>query len=189
MNYIAFPQPEQVDHSGHPEEPLLLWAIAANGSILRRVGVTAMKPQGELWEAVLGEHAFQSISVGIEGRVWAITSLGAPALRHRVTSANPDGSFEIIFSHQPMIVHLSSFFSICLGAAWLLLDRPEGNPTFRQISAGDIQVWAVDSHDRLYRRKDIISILPEGTSWELVDENVLHVSVGKHDQVGSKINN
>lgn len=63
------------------------------------------------------------------------------------------------------------------------MDRPEGNPTLRQISASDIQVWAVDSQDRLYRRKDIVSILPEGTSWELIDEHVLHVSVGKHDQV------
>uniref|UniRef100_A0A0P6H8Z5 Tectonin beta-propeller repeat-containing protein n=1 Tax=Daphnia magna TaxID=35525 RepID=A0A0P6H8Z5_9CRUS len=149
----------QVDHSGSPEEPLLLWAIATNGSILRRVGVTVIKPQGDSWEAVLGEHAFQSLSIGVEGRVWAITSLGAPALRHRVTNTNPDG------------------------VAWLLMDRPEGSATLRQISAGDTQVWAVDSQDRLYRRKDIVPILPEGTSWELVDEHVLHVSVGRHDQV------
>lgn len=63
------------------------------------------------------------------------------------------------------------------------MDRPEGSATLRQISAGDTQVWAVDSQDRLYRRKDIVPILPEGTSWELVDEHVLHVSVGRHDQV------
>jgi len=69
------------------------------------------------------------------------------------------------------------------GAAWLLLDRPEGNPILRQISAGDTQVWVVDTQNRLYRRKDIVSILPEGTSWEFVAENVLHVSVGMHDQV------
>lgn len=79
------------------------------------------------------------------------------------------------------------FFNFILGAAWLLLDRPEGNPTLRQISAGDSQVWAVDSQDRLYRRKDIISILPEGTSWEFVEDHVLHVSVGKHDQVSFTI--
>lgn len=151
-----------MDHGGHPEEPLLLWAIAANGSILRRIGVTANKPQGESWEAILSEHAFQSLSIGIDGRVWAITSLGVPALRHRVTPATPDGT------------------------AWLLLDRPEGNPLLRQISAGDNQVWAVDSQDRLYRRKDIVSILPEGTSWELIEEHVLHVSVGRHDQVSFK---
>lgn len=88
----------QVDHSGRPEEPLLLWAIAANGSILRRVGVTVLKPQGESWEAVLGEHAFQSLSIGVDGRVWAITSLGAPALRHRVTVTNPDGPLKIKLS-------------------------------------------------------------------------------------------
>jgi len=70
-----------------------------------------------------------------------------------------------------------------IGAAWLLLDRPEGNPILRQISAGDVQVWAVDTQNRLYRRKDIVNILPEGTSWEEVEEHVLHVSVDKHDQV------
>lgn len=67
------------------------------------------------------------------------------------------------------------------------MDRPEGSATLRQISAGDTQVWAVDSQDRLYRRKDIVPILPEGTSWELVDEHVLHVSVGRHDQVGFEL--
>ena len=66
----------QADHSGAMDEPLLLWAIAANGSILRRVGVTGRKPQGETWEAVISEHAFQSISIGADRRVWAITSLG-----------------------------------------------------------------------------------------------------------------
>ena len=84
-----------MDHTGHPDEPVMLWAIAANGSILRRVGVTTMKPQGDSWEAVLGEHAFQSISIGVEGRIWAITSLGAPSLRHRVSDTNPDGSLLI----------------------------------------------------------------------------------------------
>jgi len=110
---------------------------------------------------VLSEHAFQSISVGSDRRVWAITSLGAPTLRHLISDENPDG------------------------AAWLLLDRPEGNPILRQISAGDTQVWVVDTNNRLYRRKDIVSILPEGTSWEFVAENVLHVSVGMNDQVRS----
>lgn len=67
------------------------------------------------------------------------------------------------------------------------MDRPEGNPILRQISAGDTQVWAVDIQGRLYRRKDVVSVLPEGTSWELVDEHVLHVSVGRHDQVGFEL--
>lgn len=80
-----------MDHSGDPDEPIMLWAIAANGSILRREGVTARKPQGDSWEAVLSEHAFRSISIGWNGRVWAVTSLGAPTLRHRVTLENPDG--------------------------------------------------------------------------------------------------
>ena len=68
-----------------------MWAIAANGTILRRVGVTALKPQGESWEAILSEHSFQSISIGVDSRVWAVTSLGAPTLRHRVNNENPDG--------------------------------------------------------------------------------------------------
>ncbi len=64
-----------------------------------------MKPQGDSWEAVLGEHAFQSISVGVEGRVWAITSLGAPALRHRVTTANPDGSSKVVLPMAVLFIH------------------------------------------------------------------------------------
>jgi len=133
----------QVDHNGHPDEPILLWAIATNGSILRRVGVTLLKPQGESWEAILSEHSFQSISIGVDSRVWAVTSLGAPTLRHRVNAQNPDG------------------------AAWLLLDRPDANANLRQISAGNVQVWAIDTQDRLYRRRDIVAILPEGTTLEL----------------------
>jgi hypothetical protein len=35
-----------------------------------------LKPQGESWEVVglLGEHAFQSLSIGVDVRVSAITS-------------------------------------------------------------------------------------------------------------------
>jgi Propeller len=68
-----------------------LWAIAANGSIIRRVGVTAVLPQGDSWEAVLSEHTFKSISIGVHGRIWAVTTQGSPTLRHRVNSDNPDG--------------------------------------------------------------------------------------------------
>ena len=53
----------------------------------------------------------------------------------------------------------------------------------KQISAGDQQVWAVDTQNKLYRRRDIMPILPEGTGWDLVAENVLHVSIGKNDEV------
>lgn len=67
--------------------------------------MTTAKPQGESWEAVLSEHTFQSISIGIDGRVWAITSLGAPALRHRVTNANPDGSLKTL---ETLEVHLGN---------------------------------------------------------------------------------
>lgn len=70
-----------------------------------------------------------------------------------------------------------------IGEAWLLLDRPEGGASLRQISAGDAQVWAVDERKRLYRRRDVVAILPEGTAWDLVAEHVLHVSVGPNDQV------
>ena len=68
-----------------------MWAIAANGSIIRRVGVTAGNPQGDSWEAVLSEHTFMSISIGVRGRIWAVTTQGSPTLRHRVNSDNPDG--------------------------------------------------------------------------------------------------
>ena len=53
----------------------------------------------------------------------------------------------------------------------------------RQISAGNIQVWAVDTQDRLYRRRDIVPILPEGTVWDFIDDSISHVSVGRNDQV------
>ena len=81
----------KIDHSGKPDEEILLWAIAGNGSILRRVGVTPQKPHGDSWEAVLSEETFQSISIGIDARIWAVTTEGAPTLRHRVNAANPDG--------------------------------------------------------------------------------------------------
>lgn len=100
---------EKVDHSGKADEPVVLWAIAANGSILRRVGVTAQKPQGDSWEAILSEHAFQSISIGFEGHIWAITTLGAPTLRHRVTADNPDGTSTTILSYCFFILFVHSY--------------------------------------------------------------------------------
>lgn len=82
-----------------------MWAIAANGTILRRVGVTALKPQGESWEAILSEHSFQSISIGVDSRVWAVTSLGAPTLRHRVNNENPDGIYRRYKSFIPSVLY------------------------------------------------------------------------------------
>jgi len=81
-----------MERSSRADDTVLLWAVAANGSVLRREGVTALNPQGESWEAVLSEHVFRSLSVGARRRVWAVTESGAPALRLGVGDDRPDGT-------------------------------------------------------------------------------------------------
>ncbi|CAG0899077.1 unnamed protein product [Darwinula stevensoni] len=149
----------QVDHSGDEAEPVATWAVAANGDVLFRKGVTYSCPQGTEWEHVPCDSPIVSISVGGKGRVWAVGKDGSSFLRNGVTSSTP------------------------MGKLWFRQEAPSNSPLM-QISAGGRAVWAVDRWNNVFVRKDVAELMPEGTCWQLLNEGALlrNVSAGPRDQ-------
>ncbi|XP_035828223.1 tectonin beta-propeller repeat-containing protein 1 isoform X2 [Aplysia californica] len=152
----------QVDPLMTSSDPVIMWAVGANGDVLCRNGVTASNPLGKSWihVATALDKPFKSISVGGRYRVWGIASDGSAWYRAGVTPHNPAGK------------------------RWLqVVPPPPGNFVLHQLSVGATAVWAVDTGDNLWRRENITSTFPEGTGWELVASRVKRVNVGPTDQV------
>ncbi|XP_077979887.1 tectonin beta-propeller repeat-containing protein 1-like [Glandiceps talaboti] len=147
----------QVDANENDRGPIALWAIAANGDVVTREGVTRRNPQGRNWLHVPSDQPFQSISVGGNYRVWGIAKDGSAYLRNTVNPQN------------------------IAGDCWFHVPPP--HVSLRQVSAGGSAVYAVDIHNGLWYRKDITLTFPEGTRWIHVCNNIQKVSVGPKDQV------
>jgi hypothetical protein len=73
------------------------------------------------------------------------------------------------------------FFTI-EGSVWFYLESPTDAP-LTQISAGSCEVWVIDQQHRVYRRKEVMPMFPEGVAWEYVCDDVRHVSVNINDEV------
>ncbi|XP_035211237.1 tectonin beta-propeller repeat-containing protein 1-like isoform X2 [Stegodyphus dumicola] len=146
-------------------DSIAVWAVAINGDVLYRVGVSESCPKGENWIHVPTEKSFCSISVGGDGAVWAIAKDGSAQLRHGITSSKPTGQY------------------------WCHVEPPQVGSPLRQISAGRTRVFAVDESCRLWSRQEIVPIFKEGTHWKWVSDDVKQVSVGPMDQVWCIKNN
>ncbi|KAH9513017.1 Tectonin beta-propeller repeat-containing protein 1 [Bulinus truncatus] len=152
----------QIDPVKTENDPIVMWAVGANGDVLYRQGVTTDNPLGVCWIHVATDldKPFKSISVGGRYRVWGIASDGSAWYRSGVSPKHPAGN------------------------VWLqVVPPPPVNHLLHQVSAGATSVWAVDTGDNLWRRKNITSTFPEGTEWEHVASRVKRVSVGPKDQV------
>ncbi|KAK7507852.1 hypothetical protein BaRGS_00000817 [Batillaria attramentaria] len=152
----------QVDAPLSPDQPLVIWAIGANGDVLCRNEVTQAHPMGNSWIHVSTslDMPLKSISVGGRYRVWAIAKDGSVWYRTGVSPHTPAGS------------------------CWIqVIPPPPGGAILHHISAGGTAVWAVDTTGNLWRREEITPTFPEGTRWAFVCNHVRRVSVGPKDQV------
>ncbi|XP_055626940.1 tectonin beta-propeller repeat-containing protein [Toxorhynchites rutilus septentrionalis] len=143
-----------------------VWAVAANGDVLYRRGVSQSLPAGTGWEHVACDQPLVSVSC-YENKVWAIGKNGSAYWRCGISKENP------------------------LGSKWLPIEPP-GGVTFKQISVGKAGIWTVDTTGRLSVRKEITATFPEGSHWQLLaniqndpphyEGNVgfKNVSVGEH---------
>ncbi|GFU35560.1 tectonin beta-propeller repeat-containing protein 1 [Nephila pilipes] len=154
----------QVDPSSD-NESISVWAVAINGDVIYRSGVTENSPRGLNWIHIPSEKSFRSISVGGGDTVWGVAEDGSAQLRHGICSAIPSGQY------------------------WCHIEPPQVGCSLRQISAGKTRVFAVDENNRLWSRQEIVPIFKEGTHWKLVSDDVKQVSVGPLDQVWCIKNN
>lgn len=60
---------------------------------------------------------------------------------------------------------------------WQLLDRPKETP-LKLVRVGIHGVWAVGTNNALYRRSDVMPILPEGREWVKACDGVTQVRHG-----------
>ncbi|XP_030386254.1 tectonin beta-propeller repeat-containing protein [Scaptodrosophila lebanonensis] len=136
--------------------PITAWAIASNGDVLIRHGVTASNPRGDSWEHIASEQPLIGITVAPSGQVWTVARNGMVFYRYGISNLNRAGD------------------------AWEQVVAPSG-VTFKAISAGRLGIWALDNQNRLAVRREITKTFPEGSNWQFlpnVDCGFRSVSVG-----------
>lgn len=129
--------------SFNDSELIVAWAISSTGDALFRRGITLSTPAGSSWEHILCNEFLISISCSDENTVWAVSKKGAIFFRTDVSNENATGK------------------------AWKRIDSPS-NSHFKQISAGNLGVWALDVQSRLSVRIGITPSCLEGTHWQLL---------------------
>lgn len=80
----------------HPQ--IIAWAIATNGEVLLRHGITLSNPRGDNWEHVSSDQPLISIDMSSKGDVWAVGRNGLIFYRQGITKENLIGQFNDIFS-------------------------------------------------------------------------------------------
>lgn len=125
------------------DSPITVWAVAANGDALMRRGVSQSSPFGVSWEHITSDHSLLSISCADNGKVWVVGKNGAAYFRYGISTENPQGD------------------------AWQQVESPNG-VLFKQISAGSMGVWALDSVGCLAVRREISATFPEGSHWQVL---------------------
>lgn len=114
---------------------VIVWAISASGEILTRQYIDTMDNRN-IWEHIATEMQMISISVGPDYQVWTVGKNGAVYRRKGITSEN------------------------LTGESWQKIDSSGIN--FKQLSYGKGGCWGIDNLGKLYCRKDISSVFPEG---------------------------
>lgn len=137
-----------IDISLQPEDDsidcnITVWAVAVNGDVLLRKGVSQSTPMGLSWEHVASEQPLISISCSLDGKVWAIGKNGSAFYRFGITKDLPQGR------------------------TWQTVEAPPGS-SFKQISTGQCGIWALDTNGRLAVRREITTTFPEGTHWQIL---------------------
>lgn len=135
---------DDVDSAHNVEDmPVAAWAIASNGDVLIRHGVTTLNPRGDTWEHIVSDQPLVGISVSPTGQVWAVARNGMIFFRFGINKLNPCGD------------------------AWQQVEAPSG-VTFKAISVGRAGIWALDNQQRLAVRKEITRTFPEGSHWQFL---------------------
>ncbi|KAK4880363.1 hypothetical protein RN001_008509 [Aquatica leii] len=148
-------------------DTVAVWALAAGGQAMFRTGVTQSTPTGTMWEHVNSDQALTSISCGPYNKVWAIGNNGCAYWRVGIQLEKLQGE------------------------SWASVEPPTATH-LKQVSVGKIGVWTLDKLGRLYVRKEVTTVFPEGTHWQCImaDPPILSSAPGttgfKQVSVGTK---
>ncbi|KAK6625221.1 hypothetical protein RUM43_005512 [Polyplax serrata] len=116
------------------------WAVAANGYVLFRKGLSTACPAGISWEHVSIDEQVVSIACGMK-QVWVVGKSGAAYCRIGITSSNP------------------------LGSAWETIEAPPG-ASLKQVAILEGSIWVLDATGNLSIRSDVTPSFPFGSHWK-----------------------
>ncbi|KDR11313.1 tectonin beta-propeller repeat-containing protein isoform X6 [Zootermopsis nevadensis] len=148
----------QVSNKDDIDSLVDVWAVAANGDVVYRRGVSSSCPSGTSWEHVPSDHTLASISCGADKQVWAVGRNGSAYWRFGITTSNH------------------------IGEVWVTVEPPTGK-TLKQISVGCCAVWGLDSSGQLSVRREVTPVFPEGTHWQTIPTTAS--DMGNHDKSSS----
>ncbi|XP_031344755.1 tectonin beta-propeller repeat-containing protein isoform X2 [Photinus pyralis] len=120
-----------------------VWGLAMGGQAMVRLGVTPSSPMGTVWEHVGSDQALSSISSGPYNQVWVIGKNGCAYWRVGITKDKLEGD------------------------SWASVEPPAG-VQLKQVSVGKVGVWVLDKLGKLYIRKEVTPVFPEGTHWQCI---------------------
>ncbi|XP_037974156.2 tectonin beta-propeller repeat-containing protein [Plutella xylostella] len=187
-------------------DEISVWAITLGGEAIYRTGVTPSTPAGVHWEHINSPQTLISISI-CDSVIWAVGRKGELYYRDGVTEDNIAGkTWKLVevpkhshtFGHKAASGGAKSV-SLAPRAAWVLLtsgavavrtevsrEVPQGkqwryltdsDTTFKQVSAGQHEVWAVCAGGALRRRLGLGADSAAGTAWQTVlSAGFVHVS-------------
>lgn len=55
-----------------------------------------------------------------------------------------------------------------MGDKWQCVEQPSGTH-LKQISVGPLGIWTVDQNGKIYIRKEVTHVFPEGTHWHCLN--------------------
>jgi len=121
--------------------------------IVMRGEQDAMNPAGNLWTELPGDDEFRYVSIGIDGKIWAVRLDGIPLMRTGVNDEQPAGT------------------------GWMEVSN-SGQLRFQNMEVGECQILATDENYHIWRRRGCAQDTPMGTEWEQEPGQLMHVSVG-----------
>lgn len=142
------------------ETRIKIWAVATNGDVLFRRGVSQSCSSGTSWDHIVANQPLISISASPNNAVWAIGRNGSAYRRCQISVEN-----------------------VC-GEAWQPVDPPKGS-MLKKISAGNAGIWAIDSQNQLVVRKEVCSSFPEGSHWQVL-QNIANDPPHEEEKIGFK---
>jgi hypothetical protein len=128
-----------------------VWGTTQSNHVYYREGINSLNVEGTTWTREANKNMLY-VSVGLKGAVWGVGLEGKPFRRTGITNMTPHGD------------------------GW---EQSESAANFRQLEAGDCQVYATTNMHEIYRLHGCSSANPQGDGWEEVRGTLRHIAVGE----------
>ena len=161
-----------------------VWGVADNGQVLYRQGVTKQIPQGLSWANVDGSDIVK-ISIGPNDEILGIKRDGTLVWRSGITPKYPTGASWVDLGKRVMDASLGNYGMWIIDKSGNLqfgsggfdarsnsfnfVWSPVSGKLKKVIAGHGGSLWGVLVDGTLVKRRDVTSLQPTGTRWNVVD--------------------